>query len=203
MYIRNKRIKRFFGIGLLLLSGLGTGVLKAQPLVAVIDTSKGLIRAELRPQAAPTTVANFVNLSERGFYDGLSFHRRERNFMIQGGDPAGNGTGGPGYVFQGELLLKHNRPGVLSMANSGPGTEGSQFFITHIATPHLDGLHSVFGRVIEGMNVVNELRRGDDIRSISIEGDYSAVLQRRQQQLTEWNAMLDENYPDLRAAPEP
>lgn len=115
---------------------------QGQTLVAVIDTSKGIIRAELNSRAAPTSVANFVNLATRGFYDGLTFHRVERNFMVQGGDPQGNGTGGPGYQFRGEIILKHNQPGILSMANSGPATDGSQFFITHLATPHLDGLHS-------------------------------------------------------------
>ena len=120
----------------------------AQGLVAIINTSKGVIEAELNDRAAPTTVANFINLAIRGFYDGLTFHRVERNFMVQGGDPLGNGSGGPGYRFAGEIILKHNQPGILSMANSGPGTDGSQFFLTHLATPHLDGLHSVFGKII-------------------------------------------------------
>ena len=173
----------------------------AQELIAVIDTSKGEIRAELNVRAAPTSVANFVNLALRGYYDGLTFHRYVRNFMIQGGDPQGDGRGGPGYRFTGEILLKHNRPGILSMANSGPGTDGSQFFITHLATPHLDGLHSVFGRVISGQNVVNQLRRRDVINSITIEGDTSALLERRAEQLAEWNRVLDENFPDLKPAP--
>lgn len=173
----------------------------AQELVAVIDTSKGVIRAELNDRAAPTTVANFVNLAMRGFYDGLTFHRWVRNFMVQGGDPLGNGTGGPGYKFTGEILLKHNQPGILSMANSGPGTDGSQFFITHLATPHLDGLHSVFGRVVEGMPVVQQLRRRDVINSISIEGNVEPVLARREEQLAQWNAILDAQFPDLQPAP--
>lgn len=174
----------------------------AQDLVAVIDTSKGVIRAELNARAAPTTVANFANLAMRGFYDGLTFHRWVRNFMVQGGDPLGNGTGGPGYKFTGEILLKHNRPGILSMANSGPGTDGSQFFITHLATPHLDGLHSVFGRVVEGMPVVQQLRRRDTINSIRIEGDVQDLFARRAEQLAEWNAILDDNFPDLGPAPQ-
>jgi peptidyl-prolyl cis-trans isomerase B (cyclophilin B) len=169
-------------------------------LVAVIDTSKGVMRAELNDRAAPTTVANFVNLALRGFYDGLTFHRVERNFMAQGGDPLGDGTGGPGYRFMGELLLKHNRQGVLSMANSGPGTDGSQFFITHLATPHLDGLHSVFGRVIEGQSVIMQIRRRDVINSITIEGDPGELFQRRSEQLAQWNAILDENFPGLKPA---
>ena len=179
-----------------------TETASAQPLVAVIDTSKGEIRAELNGQAAPTTVANFVNLASRGFYDGLTFHRYVRNFMIQGGDPLATGTGDPGYEFRGELILKHNRPGILSMANSGPGTDGSQFFFTHLATPHLDGLHSVFGRVTSGMPVVNELRQRDVINSIRIEGDIAAVYARREEQLAEWNSILDNEFPDLRPVPE-
>ncbi|MCH8265307.1 MAG: peptidylprolyl isomerase [Proteobacteria bacterium] len=170
----------------------------AQRLIAVIDTSKGEIRVELNARAAPTTVANFVNLAQRGFYDGLTFHRIERNFMAQGGDPEGTGSGGPGYQFRGEIVLKHNQPGIISMANSGPGTDGSQFFLTHLATPHLDGLHSVFGKVIAGMPVVYELRRRDVINSITIEGDASSLFERRKAQLEQWNQSLDENFPDLR-----
>ena len=170
----------------------------AQDLVAIINTSKGIIEAELNDRAAPTTVANFVNLALRGFYDGLTFHRVERNFMVQGGDPLGNGTGGPGYRFAGEIILKHNRPGILSMANSGPGTDGSQFFFTHLATPHLDGLHSVFGRVTSGQNVIYEIRRRDVINSITIEGDPTDLFERRAEDLASWNATLDSNFPDLK-----
>ena len=172
----------------------------AQRLIAVIDTSKGEIRVELNARAAPTTVANFVNLAQRGFYDGLTFHRIERNFMAQGGDPLGTGRGGPGYQFRGEIVLKHNQPGIISMANSGPGTDGSQFFLTHIATPHLDGLHSVFGKVVAGLPVVYELRRRDVINSILIEGDASSLFERRKVQLEQWNQLLDQNFPDLAPA---
>ena len=172
----------------------------AQGLVAIIDTSKGVIKAELNYRAAPTTVANFVNLALRGFYDGLIFHRVERNFMVQGGDPLGNGTGGPGYRFAGEIILKHNQPGILSMANSGPGTDGSQFFLTHLATPHLDGLHSVFGRVTSGQDIIYKIQRRDVINSITIEGDPSDLLERRAEDITSWNTILDSNFPDLKAA---
>ena len=172
----------------------------AQGLVAIIDTSKGVITAELNDRAAPTTVANFVNLALRGFYDGLIFHRVERNFMVQGGDPLGNGTGGPGYQFAGEIILKHNQPGILSMANSGPGTDGSQFFLTHLATPHLDGLHSVFGRVTSGQDIIYKIQRRDVINSIAIEGDPSDLLERRAEDITSWNTILDSNFPDLKAA---
>ena len=171
----------------------------SQGLRAIIDTSKGTIEVNLNERAAPTTVANFVNLAIRGFYDGLTFHRVERNFMIQGGDPLADGTGGPGYQFAGEILLKHNQPGIISMANSGPGTDGSQFFLTHLATSHLDGLHSVFGKVISGQSVVNQIRRRDIISSIIIEGDPSALFRKRQDQLSEWNQVLDEIYPNLKS----
>ena len=172
----------------------------AQRLIAVIDTSKGEIRVELNARAAPTTVANFVNLAQRGFYNGLTFHRIERNFMAQGGDPLGTGSGGPGYQFRGEIVLKHNQPGIISMAISGPGTDGSQFFLTHLATPHLDGLHSVCGKGVAGLPVVYELRRRDVINSILIEGDASSLFERRKTQLEQWNQLLDQNFPDLAPA---
>ena len=172
----------------------------AQGLVAIINTSKGVIEAELNDRAAPTTVANFINLAIRGFYDGLTFHRVERNFMVQGGDPLGNGSGGPGYRFAGEIILKHNQPGILSMANSGPGTDGSQFFLTHLATPHLDGLHSVFGKVINGQSVIYDIRRRDVINSISIQGDPTNLFKRKTEDLETWNKALDLNYPDLKPA---
>ena len=172
----------------------------AEDLIAIIDTSKGVIEAELNERAAPTTVANFVNLALRGFYDGLTFHRVERNFMVQGGDPLGNGTGGPGYRFSGEIILKHNSPGILSMANSGPGTDGSQFFLTHLATPHLDGLHSVFGRVTNGQNVIYQIRRRDIINSITIEGDPTSLFKARAEELSSWNKILDSEFADLRPA---
>jgi len=191
-----KIISTFFSISLILFGNQNF----AQNLTAVIDTSKGIILTELNDRAAPTTVANFVNLALRGYYDGLMFHRVERNFMVQGGDPLGNGTGGPGYRFGGEIILKHSRPGVLSMANSGPGTDGSQFFITHLATPHLDGLHSVFGRVIEGQNVVYQIRRRDIINSITIEGDPTAILKRKIEEVNNWNTVLDTQFPDLKPA---
>jgi peptidyl-prolyl cis-trans isomerase A (cyclophilin A) len=124
--------------------------------LAVFDTSKGVFKVELFTQDAPLTVGNFAALAKRGFYDGLIFHRVIDGFMIQGGDPNGNGTGGPGYTIKDEFSprLKHDKPGMLSMANAGPNTGGSQFFITLSPTPWLDGKHSVFGRVVAGMEVV-------------------------------------------------
>ena len=173
----------------------------SQAVFAIIDTSKGEITVKLNERAAPTSVANFANLAQRGFYDGLSFHRLERNFMVQGGDPDGNGTGGPGYRFQGEINLRHNQPGIISMANSGPGTDGSQFFLTHLATPHLNGLHSVFGVVSEGLPVVHLLRKGDIINSIAIEGDLSSLFEKRKEKLEAWNEVLDANFLNLRSIP--
>jgi peptidyl-prolyl cis-trans isomerase B (cyclophilin B) len=138
---------------------------------ATIKTDRGDIVIDLATKDAPNTVNNFVYLSSVGFYDGLSFHRVISNFMIQGGDPAGNGTGGPGYRFADEFSpnWRHSGPGMLSMANAGPGTNGSQFFITHAAQPHLDNKHSVFGKVTSGQDVVNAIRQGDKIERIDIE----------------------------------
>jgi peptidyl-prolyl cis-trans isomerase B (cyclophilin B) len=162
---------------------------------AVFDTSKGTIRVDLFEDKAPVTVANFVNLAQRGFYDGLKFHRVIDDFMIQGGCPQGTGTGGPGYRFEDECTpeLKHDAPGKLSMANAGPGTNGSQFFITHVPTPWLDGKHTVFGAVVgdEDQAVVNAIRQGDRINSITIEGDADALLSSQADRVEAWNARLD------------
>lgn len=140
--------------------------------VAHFNTTKGEFDIQLHAKEAPITVNNFVFLAKEGFYDGLNFHRVISNFMIQGGDPVGNGTGGPGYKWNdepGSLALKHKGPGVLSMANAGRNTNGSQFFITHAAQPHLDGKHGVFGQVTgDGQKVVNAIAQGDKINSITI-----------------------------------
>ena len=138
---------------------------------ATIETEKGAIELELFDADAPKTVANFEKLANDGFYDGLTFHRVIDDFMIQGGCPKGDGTGGPGYQFDdepGALALKHDKPGTLSMANAGPDTNGSQFFITHGPTPHLDGKHAAFGRVTKGQDVVDRIEKGDKIESIKI-----------------------------------
>lgn len=137
---------------------------------ATLETSKGNILIELYPEYAPKTVNNFVFLAREGYYDGITFHRVISNFMIQGGDPTGTGRGGPGYTFQDEFKgnpLKHEK-GVLSMANSGPGTNGSQFFITHSPQPHLDGKHTVFGKVTSGQDVVNKIQQADKINKVTI-----------------------------------
>lgn len=134
---------------------------------AILKTGKGEIEVELFADKVPLTVNNFVFLAREGFYDNTTFHRVIKDFMIQGGDPTGTGRGGPGYRFNDEFHpdLRHDGPGVLSMANAGPNTNGSQFFITHVATPWLDGKHAVFGRVIRGMEVVNAIPERDPARA--------------------------------------
>lgn len=164
-------------------------------LVAEIATARGTIHVQLHADKAPLTVANFVNLAQRGFYDGLTFHRVIPDFMIQGGCPKGSGTGGPGYRFEDEVRtgLSHER-GVLSMANAGPSTNGSQFFITHVACPWLDGKHTVFGKVVgaDDQKLVDAVRGGDKIGSIRIKGDASALLASQSARVAEWNAVLDQ-----------
>ena len=169
----------------------------SQDLQAHIVTGRGTIHLQLFAEQTPMTVANFVNLALRKFYDGLTFHRVIPDFMIQGGCPEGSGRGGPGYRFEDEIVssLKHDRPGVLSMANAGPGTNGSQFFITHVATPWLDGKHTVFGRVLgpEDQAVVDAVRAGEKVGSITIRGDHAPLFEKLHARLERWNQTLDAN----------
>lgn len=164
-------------------------------LTATITTSRGPIHIRLFDDKTPLTTANFVNLVQRGYYDGLNFHRVIPDFMVQGGCPHGTGTGGPGYKFGDEIVadLKHNRPGMLSMANAGPGTNGSQFFITHVATPWLDGKHTVFGEVVgaQDQKVIDSIRGEDLIESIRVEGDTAPLLAKEKAHVDKWNAALD------------
>ena len=161
---------------------------------AHINTNKGMIKLNLFYKNAPITVSNFVNLANRGYYNNLSFHRVINDFMIQGGCPLGTGTGGPGYQFEDEFHpeLKHEKPGILSMANAGPGTNGSQFFITHIETPWLDNNHTVFGEVIDqdDQEVVNAIAQGDSIESIKIEGELPEDSTMNKL-IESWNNILD------------
>jgi len=169
--------------------------MQSEVLSVTIKTTKGDIKLKLFPEEAPLTVLNFVNLSARGFYDGLAFHRVIADFMIQGGCPLGTGTGGPGYRFQDEFSssLKHDRPGILSMANAGPGTNGSQFFITHVPTPWLNNKHTIFGEVMEAgdQDIVNSIGVGDKIVSVVISGDYSQLAEQNKKQLESWNTVLE------------
>jgi len=162
-------------------------------LKAVIKTKRGDIHLDLFAGDAPLTVANFVNLARARYYDGLRFHRVIDDFMIQGGDPSGTGSGGPGYKFKDECTpaRKHDAPGVLSMANAGPGTNGSQFFITHVPTPWLDGKHTVFGQVTAGQKVVNAIAANDVMESVTIEGDTTSLFEAQKEQLNAWNSILN------------
>ena len=161
---------------------------------AHIKTNKGTIKLTLFYKQAPITVSNFINLSKRGYYDNLSFHRVIDDFMIQGGCPLGTGTGGPGYNFQDEFHeeLKHDKPGILSMANAGPGTNGSQFFITHIETPWLDNNHTVFGKILsdEDQTIINTIVQGDMIEKIEIIGDFQND-KTIEELIQSWNKILD------------
>jgi len=167
-------------------------------LTAHIKTNRGTIHLKLLADQAPMTVANFANLAQRGYYNGLTFHRVIPDFMIQGGCPNGDGRGGPGYKFGDELVsgLKHDRPGILSMANAGPGTNGSQFFITHGPTPWLDGKHTVFGAIVgaDDQKVVDSIRGDDTIESITIGGDTGPLFAKEKARIDQWNAALDARH---------
>ncbi len=162
-------------------------------LSAVMTTSRGEIRLDLHEDKTPVTVASFVNLAERGVCDGRVCRRVISDFVIQGGCPWGAGTGGPCYQFENECSpdLPHDGPGVLSMANAGPGTNGSQFFITHVPTAWLDGNHTVFGRVTSGQDVVDMIEQGDRIEKIEIGGDASELVEAQKDRIAEWNKALD------------
>ena len=170
-------------------------------LTAIMETSKGTIRLKLFADKTPNTVGNFANLAKREYYNGLKFHRVISDFMIQGGCPYGNGMGGPGYEFEDEFKsdLKHDKPGILSMANAGPGTNGSQFFITHGPTPHLDGMHTVFGVVEseEDQKVVNSIAQGDVIECLTIQGNVGSLFKKVKPRVDEWNKKLNKSFPKL------
>jgi peptidyl-prolyl cis-trans isomerase B (cyclophilin B) len=158
----------------------------------VLHTTKGNIEATIFASKVPMTAANFLNLASKKYYDGIIFHRVIPDFMIQGGDPTGTGMGGPGYKFGDEFAsgLRHAKPGIFSMANAGPGTNGSQFFITHVATPHLDGKHTVFGEVTKGQDVVNSIAKGDKITSIDLLDSTDELFAAQSANLAKWNAVL-------------
>ena len=156
-------------------------------------TDKGNLSITINAANTPITAASFLNLASRGYYDGIIFHRVIPNFMIQGGDPTGTGSGGPGYQFEDECSssLRHDKPGILSMANAGPGTNGSQFFITHGPQPHLDGKHTVFGYVTEGQDIVDSIEQGDSILAIDVHDSTEALFSQESSRIEEWNKVLD------------
>lgn len=158
----------------------------------LLKTGKGDIEATLFSSKAPVTVANFLNLAQRGYYEGITFHRVIPDFMVQGGDPSGTGGGGPGYNFEDEVKtgLKHDKPGIFSMANRGPGTNGSQFFITHVPTPWLDGKHTVFGEVTKGQDVVNAIKQGDKIVKIEVLDSPKELFEAQKKRIAEWEKAL-------------
>ena len=180
-------------LGLTIATASATETTSMQDIRIILSTNKGPIEATLLASKTPVTVANFLNLATRGYYNGLSFHRVIPDFMIQGGDPDGTGRGGPGYRFEDECKpeLKHDRSGLFSMANAGPGTNGSQFFVTHVPTPWLDGKHTVFGGVTKGQDVVDAIRQGDKIEKIEILDPTDDLFAAQQKRIDEWNKVLD------------
>lgn len=170
-------------------------------LKAIMQTNKGTININLFADKTPVTCASFANLAARGYYNGLTFHRVISDFMIQGGCPDGTGMGGPGYQFEDECTgdLRHDKAGILSMANAGPRTNGSQFFITHGPTPHLNGKHTVFGAVVsaEDQKVVDSIAKGDVIEKLTIEGDTTELMAKVAEQVTKWNQVIDKRFPHL------
>ncbi|NER35103.1 MAG: peptidylprolyl isomerase [Oscillatoria sp. SIO1A7] len=160
-----------------------------------LKTETGDIEATIFASKVPVTAANFLNLASQNFYDGITFHRVIADFMIQGGDPTGTGRGGPGYRFEDEFTpdLKHDKAGIFSMANAGPKTNGSQFFITHGPQPHLDQRHSVFGEVTKGQDVVNAIAQGNKIKSIEIHDSTEALFSELADRIQEWNTVLQKN----------
>ena len=193
-------------ISLLMLSFLMvmmTGVIsysKEYKMKVKIMTEKGDININLLPEKSPVTVANFVNLAKKGYYDGLKFHRVIDNFMAQGGDPTGTGAGGPGYQFEDEVDngLNFSKSGKLAMANAGPGTNGSQFFITTVPTEWLNGHHTIFGEIVSDndLKVVKKLTNGDIMKKVVVEGDIDAFLKTQKNRVDSWNKTLKQNFPN-------
>ena len=193
-------------ISLLMLSFLMvmmTGVIsysKEYKMKVKIMTEKGDININLLPEKSPVTVANLVNLAKKGYYDGLKFHRVIDNFMAQGGDPTGTGAGGPGYQFEDEVDngLNFSKAGKLAMANAGPGTNGSQFFITTVPTEWLNGHHTIFGEIVSDndLKVVKKLTNGDIMKKVVVEGDIDAFLKTQKNRVDSWNKTLKQNFPN-------
>jgi len=190
-----KNLLTFFSLAVLTLVALPLPALQAEEIKdirVILKTNKGSIEATLFASKTPITVTNFLNLAQHKFYNGLTFHRVIPDFMIQGGDPLGTGTGNPGYSFTDEFVssLRFDKPGLWAMANSGPGTNGSQFFITHVPTSHLNDRHTIFGETTKGQDVVNAIAKGDTIESIEILDDTKALFASQQAYLEKWNSSL-------------
>lgn len=167
-------------------------ITELKDLRIIMHTDKGDIEATLFPSAAPVTVANFLNLASKKYYDGITFHRVIANFMIQGGDPTATGSGGPDYTFEDEFStnLRFDKAGVIAMANAGPATNGSQFFITHRPTPHLNDKHTIFGQVTKGQDVVDAIAQGDKIKGIDILDDTHDLFSAQGVRIEQWNSKL-------------
>ncbi len=165
---------------------------RMQDIRIILHTTQGDIEATLFASKVPMTAANFLNLAQRGYYNNLKFHRVIPDFMIQGGDPTGTGAGGPGYKFGDEIhpSLKHTKPGLFSMANAGPGTNGSQFFVTHVPCPWLDGKHAVFGEVTKGQDVVNAIKQGAQIKTVELLDSTDELFAAQKANLDKWNKIL-------------
>jgi len=190
-----KNLLTSFFLAVLTLVALPLPALQAEEIKdirVILKTNKGSIEATLFASKTPITVTNFLNLAQHKFYNGLTFHRVIPDFMIQGGDPLGTGTGNPGYSFTDEFVpnLRFDKPGLWAMANSGPGTNGSQFFITHVPTSHLNDRHTIFGETTKGQDVVNAIAKGDTIESIEILDDTKALFASQQAYLEKWNSSL-------------
>lgn len=195
-----KKLALFFSIvSITLICILNPANANTEPIKDVrvtLVTNKGDITLSVFASKTPVTAANFLNLAQKGYYNGVTFHRVIKNFMIQTGDPTGTGMGSPGYMFEDEIVpsLKHDAKGVLSMARTArPGTNGSQFFITHKETPHLDGQHTVFGKVIEGIEIVDKIEQGDKIQQIKFIDSPEQILKAQEKRVAEWNKILDSN----------
>ncbi|QQL45353.1 peptidylprolyl isomerase [Sulfuriroseicoccus oceanibius] len=165
----------------------------ADDIRIILKTNRGDIHATIFASEVPVTASNFLNLASRGYYDGITFHRVIPDFMIQGGDPTGTGMGGPGYKFADECKpnLRHSKPGIFSMANAGPNTNGSQFFVTHVPTDWLDGKHTVFGETTDGQDVVHAVRQGDQITGIEILDSTDTLFEENKNYIDQWNAVLN------------
>ncbi len=195
-----KRVSLFMLSILMMMTVAVQSYSKEYRMKVKIITAKGDININLLPDKSPVTVANFVNLAKKGYYNGLTFHRVIENFMAQGGDPNGTGTGGPGYQFEDEVDngLNFSKAGKLAMANAGPGTNGSQFFITTVPTEWLNGNHTIFGEVMSDADlaVVKKLSNGDVMTKVVVEGDIDAFLKTQKSRVDSWNKTLKQNFPN-------